>query len=289
MSAITSRPRIVRLPPDLLAVANTNACLASEVFEPLVSAHPDLMSIAAGSIVPTATGPVLQDRFEALQNDALAVLSATSSGIGPHDVALATAAALAGAGYMIDNRVVEPALNSVREADSCADALRRARALAMRAEADHLRAIQQGLAEACARASVQAGFGDVEICRGSDGAARVLATNSAGKALVSEIRVPGDRPASLATEVLGVSDGSCQGILDRFDAALDATGITGAAVERRTTGGVPELRAAKESIRRLLHRRCQISKKAPSYYREENDNAGSHRRTHRKEKTTSHG
>jgi hypothetical protein len=50
---------------------------------------------------------------------------------------------------------------------------------------------------------------------------------------------------------VGLHDGSCNEILDRFDAALAAEGVRAGAPRRSFTGGVCELAAAREFVRRL--------------------------------------
>jgi hypothetical protein len=105
----------------------------------------------------------------------------------------------------------------------------------------------QSLVGACSRASVTVGFDRVKVDT-FQGKTRVVATNFNGQALITEIDTT-DR-VDIATEVLGVTDGTCNGILDRFEQALTEEGvIRDGAPERKFTGGVVELDAAKDFIR----------------------------------------
>ena len=135
---------------------------------------------------------------------------------------------------------------TVGQARSARDALLEA------AEAEHHSTFTNRLVTACSRASVATGFETIETHALPDGTVRVVATNEAGLALVTEIHNAPNREPSLATEVLGMYDGTCHEILDQFDAALEAEGVRSAKPHRRFTGGVCELAAAREFVRRKL-------------------------------------
>ncbi len=126
------------------------------------------------------------------------------------------------------------------------------------ANASNRRSALDAIVAACSTASVTAGFAELELQPLADNLVRVVALNPAGQALVSEIRVDKDH-ASVATEVVGVRDGSCVRILDAFDAALEAEGVRSAAPRRKSTGGVAELAGAREFVRKL-GRRLQPAK-----------------------------
>ena len=119
-------------------------------------------------------------------------------------------------------------------------------------ETEHHRLFTQRLVGACTRASEKAGFPNVETETRPGGVVRVMATNEAGHALVSEVDAsPGEEP-SLATEVVGVRDGSCTEMLDAFDEALEEEGVRASTPRRTFTGGVCQLAAAKEFVQRKL-------------------------------------
>jgi len=120
---------------------------------------------------------------------------------------------------------------------------------------------------ACSAASLAAGFPEIELRPVSDKLVRLIALNAASQALVSEVHIDEDG-ASVATEVVGVRDGSCARILDKFDGALEAAGIRSAAPQRKFTGGIAELAGAKETLRRftsaLKPAKLSVSQPQPS-------------------------
>jgi hypothetical protein len=53
---------------------------------------------------------------------------------------------------------------------------------------------------------------------------------------------------------MGVTDGSCNEILDAFDRALEEAGVRAAPPKRKYTGGVCELAAARDYVLRKVRR-----------------------------------
>jgi hypothetical protein len=106
------------------------------------------------------------------------------------------------------------------------------------------------LTDTCIRASCKAGFASVRTPRKGD-VIRVIATNQAGQALVSEISIADEGDVSIATEAVGIRDGSCHDILDRFDAALEAEGVIAGPPRRSSTGGVCQLDASRAAVGEL--------------------------------------
>lgn len=119
------------------------------------------------------------------------------------------------------------------------------------AEQGHRRLMNQALITACKNASVQSGFTSVDTRQGLDGCTRVIASDASGRALVTEIRTDQKQEPFLETEVVGVTDGSCAQIMDQFDRALEEQGVRTTVPLRKPTGGVCELAAAKELLKKL--------------------------------------
>lgn len=119
-------------------------------------------------------------------------------------------------------------------------------------EAGHHHLFTQQLVQACSNAALKVGFPTIETTYLSGGRVRVVSENEAGQALVTEIQAKPDREPSLATEVVGLHDGSCQPVLDAYDAALEAEGIRAGAPHRTFTGGVCELTATRDFVRRKV-------------------------------------
>ncbi len=118
-------------------------------------------------------------------------------------------------------------------------------------ERDHLQAFVAQLSEAAAAASRDAGFESIEVRPGADATSnRIIATDPAGRSLVSEVAPDESGEVNLATEAVGITDGTCHTALDRFDAALERRGVRSGPPRRVTTGGVCELAFAREFLRR---------------------------------------
>lgn len=96
---------------------------------------------------------------------------------------------------------------------------------------NHHRLFVQSLSDAVARACRSLG------CQVRTAEGQILAEDQGGRALAVEISPEGQ----LRAEVLGVADGSCHLLMDRFLRALQTEGVRIAEVgERRWTGGAPQ-------------------------------------------------
>jgi hypothetical protein len=150
-------------------------------------------------------------------------------------------------------------------------------------ETEHHRLFTQRLVGACTRASEKAGFPNVETETRPGGVVRVVATNEAGHALVSEVDASPDEEPSLATEVVGVRDGSCTEMLDAFDEALEEEGVRASTPRRTFTGGVCQLAAAKEFVQCKL--RAGASAKTDDTQTESNTSDREDQRKRRQRRT----
>ena len=131
--------------------------------------------------------------------------------------------------------IVEPQAGLRERVENLQAARTEAEALAARGalldslEQAHRELFAHSLSEACALASSSAGFERIETCH-SGQMLRVVATDSKGRALISEIRPNGEGEYDLATEVVGVSDGSCHSY---STASIAASNNWACAVDRR--------------------------------------------------------
>src|SRR5439155_1069749 len=149
---------------------------------------------------------------------------------------------------------VESVLAALAEADSLEAFDQRNKRLASILETERQLVVREALATACGNASSRLGFNNIETTWDTDDLVRVVASDHAGRSLVTEIRTPRGTEPRIDTEVVGVTDGSCHPILDRFDHALEDEGVRSAPPQRRVTGGVCQLAAAKEFVQRELRR-----------------------------------
>lgn len=170
-------------------------------------------------------------------------------------IKVSTLASIAATPYVVETpAVIQEPLEALRLAASPEQAQQAQHRLLQAIEVSHHRIFIQGLTLACTNAAIQVGFSSVQTLSGPAGTVRVIATDQAGRALVTEIHTDPQRGVSLETEVVGVTDGSCLSILDAFDKALEELGVRASAPERKFTGGVCELAAAREFIRKEVRR-----------------------------------
>jgi hypothetical protein len=161
-----------------------------------------------------------------------------------------TLAKLAAAPYKLNVEfapVIQQKLVEFQHAKTLADA--RAVQLDQAIESGHQQFFIATLTTAVAQAARNIGFTGVESSLGPTGVQRIVATDSSGRSLVSEITNT-DEP-SLSTEVVGVTDNSCDKLLRDFEVALEEQGVRGPS-ERKFNGGVPQLDAAIEVFNRKL-------------------------------------
>ncbi|MDF0555618.1 hypothetical protein [Kamptonema sp. UHCC 0994] len=129
----------------------------------------------------------------------------------------------------------------------------------------HQNVFVEHLTRACTQAAFKVGFKQLEQPPALVGnTIRLVASDDTGKSLVTEIQVDPNQPVSLATELLGTSDRSCQEILDAYDRALEEAGVRSGRPERKITGGIYELDAAREFVRRTVKPKTQDQSKASS-------------------------
>ena len=102
---------------------------------------------------------------------------------------------------------------------------------------EHQQVFRRTLTDAISRACRKLEFGSVQPAGD-----QLVAEDRNGRALAVQIRDDG----AMRAEVLGVADGSCQAVLDRFLKALADEGVQIAKVnDRRWTGGAPNTDAGR--------------------------------------------
>ena len=246
MSVVQTRPRITGV-----AIASCSAASGLAQAQRLVAGNAATLQGVGAAVTSIDVQP-----FAALE----ASLAAKSSRhLLSESVAAskAHAAALLAACRLDSPDALDAHVEKLAEASTPEAALVAHDALIQAASVQHHRAFVSTLAGACARAAMTVGFVSVETDVAADGTIRVVSTNESGQSLVSEIATAADGEPQLATEVVGVHDGSCHGLLDQFDEALQAEGVRSAAPTRRETGGAALLETARLVARRSLHPRSK--------------------------------
>jgi ElaB/YqjD/DUF883 family membrane-anchored ribosome-binding protein len=160
---------------------------------------------------------------------------------------------------------------------SMAESVTEARALQSQAlktlQQGHRQVFMDNLTLSVENACLATGFLQVNVSEGPDGDTRIAATNEKGQAIVSEIREDGDGEPSLASEVLGVFDNSCEDILERFDEALAEQGVhVGGEVAEQHTRGQYVLDASRDFVRQ--------EQEAPAQQRDTAEQKSDHQTDH---------
>lgn len=256
MSSISSRPRVQKIAgPVLTTVAAAGAVLAAKAIQGLLrSLMPTGKETLRSSGLKTEASPslhpvsALREQFEQRRQQAM---EQARLRLPPLEaLRIASAASLAATPFYMDNaEALGPRCLALQQASTLAEAQRAERDLLTVLEASHQRLFVETLSLACRNAAAKIGFDRVEVIRLPD-QVRVITADATGRTLVTEIQADPHRDPALCTEVVGVSDGSCQQILDAFDQALEGEGVRSAPPKRKFTGGVCELAAAREFVRR---------------------------------------
>lgn len=120
---------------------------------------------------------------------------------------------------------------------------------------NHQQLFRQSLSEAVARACRSLGC-TVEVA-----GSQLTAQDPGGRGLAVEISDEG----TVKAEVLGVADGSCHELVDRFLRALETEGVQVAKVDdRRWTGGAPQTEAGRKWVRNRAARAAATVTRKPA-------------------------
>ncbi len=259
MSAVSSRPRVHSVSSALIAaVLAGGAYLAREFISAAVSSlrsdsrdafrrHKDSRSRLDRSTIPSGSG--LAKTHKNVTADSR---EAVGRGISPVE-ALKVSTLLhidQSPCWVQDGSAVRNAVHNLVTANNLRDGVRSREALYQTLQSEHRAVFVQSLTAACGNACSQLGFDRIEAVPAAiDNRHRLVASHANGQSLVVEIHTDEQGHTNLATEVVGVHDGTCNELLDAFDDALEAQGVRGDPPDRKFTGGVCELTAAREFVK----------------------------------------
>lgn len=251
MSSISTRPRVQSIAgPIMTSVAAAGVVLAGKALKALLNAAVEnkrrvkQTAPAEHSIQPISVlqGQYLQSKREML-DEFHGKLPETES------IRVAVLASIANTPfYVADAAALQQQSQRLQAAVTKAELHRAEQRLLETLAASHRQVFGDTLALACQRAAVRMGFDQIEVVR-LPKEIRVIAADAMGRCLVSEIQAGVQSEPAIATEVVGVLDGSCQKLLDDFDRSLEGEGVRSAPPSRKFTGGVCELVVAREIAR----------------------------------------
>jgi hypothetical protein len=249
MSAITTRPVV----QSVQLVMNTGSAVltAASVLKSTVQGLTGAAKIAYDRVTQTLdsnstsiqSASVLKQQSIALQQRVLTI--AQQSGLSECETIQVTALATAKLFRTNSPQILQQGMQVLQSNLNSAGLQAFDRQLLI----SHQSLFTQQLLLVAQSAAVKVGFKDVRVTNAPDGTVRAIASDDTGRTLITEIGTSIDRPPTLATEIIGSSDESCHEILDAYDRALEEAGVISGAPERKFTGGICELTAAKEFIR----------------------------------------
>lgn len=256
MSAKTSRPRVQSVNSAASSQTGAGGALLAAI---LVGGAVKLLSAATRAVLEQSR-PVLPS--EALKTiEPLSAVRAKRAQL-QQDTRLtetlsaveaakaSTLATLSAASYRITSETtLKDQLASLCQAGSVAEVHRIEQQVITLLESEHQAVMTSALRLSCINAAVKIGFSTIQTLPGPLGTIRLVATNAAGQNLITEISSDDAGHSSIETEVVGVSDGSCDQILNDFDKRLETEGVRSNPPARTFTGGVCELAAAREFVR----------------------------------------
>jgi hypothetical protein len=128
----------------------------------------------------------------------------------------------------------------------------------------HQQVFVERLSLAVQNAALKVGFTQIPSAATSmvNGKMRLAASDDTGRVLVTEISSDRDHDISMATEIIGSSDHTCNQILDAFHAALEAEGVKMGDRDRKFTGGIIELEAARQFVSQKVKPKVQAASSA---------------------------
>lgn len=171
-----------------------------------------------------------------------------------------TLANLSSASYFIsDSRALEKSLSMLENASTLQQLKGAEKKVISFLENSHSDVLLNSTTSAYCNASSKIGFNQITTEMAKDGTTRIIAVDPAGRAIVTEVSRGQDHNLSIATEIVGVSDESCNKILDDFNNAVTEEGVRRSPGKRSFTGGVCELASARDFIRRKIQPKLNSS------------------------------
>lgn len=196
--------------------------------------------------------PVLRDALQQRLREHLRIQKAMPRSEEVESIRRATLGAIAETPALVaDAAILYAPIQQLVEARSSAAVLRARDKLIQVVEACHNKVFGELVRNAALAAFRKIGLTAVEVTSTLDTNLRMVAHDESGRTLVTEIDTNPDHEPSIATEALGVCHGASHALLEAFDQALEAEGVrAGVPPSRKKTGGVAQLEAAREFVRR---------------------------------------
>lgn len=253
MSAVSTRPQVKSVSnPVITAAVVGGAVLIGRVIRSVLAdlSSPGRLVVAEADAV-NQVGLVSPAAAREQWRVARSAPIASAGGLEPLDAAKALALrAWSASSFYVKSDVARSRVDDVVQAQTLEQLRAAEQILLATATQQHQPIMVEGLTLACRQAAQAIGLIAIEVVK-AGGGVRMTAIDAGGSGIVSEIDAQPGGHITLATEVVG-GDGRCNALLNAFELALERQGVRSDAPDRRSTGGVCELAAAKAFVRRRL-------------------------------------
>lgn len=252
MSQVRTRPTVEQvqlrikqnthspLQPHVQTISSTPQKICQQVIQTLPTEQPMMVN----------STQITRQKAQSLQKKALSL--AKQSNLSITETAQ-VAALVASKVYITTNpQTIEQSFIQLKSCNSEESARLALNNCMQKLEANHQKVIVDNLVLATNNAAVKVGFTPiVSSTTIVNDTVRMVASDEKGRSIVTELATNPDNPVQMATEIIGTSDASCEETLDAFEAALKEEGVViNAPPQRKFTGGICELEAAKNFARK---------------------------------------
>ena len=219
-------------------VANNITVMQSQVNKPLVTPSSQVLQS------PVMLRPLLQKQFSSNIAVPDSKLAAKSNPV----VKIQTAGLMTiqQANLQVEDRaVVAQSVQSLMNATTVQQAKDNLTTMFSTIKEQHSKVFTKTLSVAIQTASTNIGFIHVKSEMVSPNLTRIVATDTKGINLISEIHTDEKKKVDIVSELEGITDGSCKQTMDAFNKELDKMGIVAERKNRKPTGGIAVMEYAK--------------------------------------------
>lgn len=163
-----------------------------------------------------------------------------------------------------DKKLLENSIKSISQSGSISQINKIYANTVEKLKIDNTKHFITSLETACLKAAENVKFNSITSISDNSGNIRIIAEDKKGRAIVSEITALPGGDVKMESEVHGVTDGSCNEIMDNFDLALEKSGVESNNKDRKFTGGVCRLSAAMDFVNRKLNKIPYVKKESKS-------------------------
>ncbi len=144
-------------------------------------------------------------------------------------------------------QLVVESIQKIVAAEKVSDVYQEVRSTFHEIKVQHTEAFVANIRHAVEESAVAVGFKEVLVQVPSAQLVRVVATNTSGQNLVTEIT--NEKQVDIRTELIGFTDGSCERVMRMFDDEMVSRGISTEYKEQTPTYGIPQIPYAQKLLK----------------------------------------